>query len=247
MGGSGAATTEPVKITLPESTLFPLAGWNKDNQIFIYLYSMPKVAVYTLPSVGGMATRITPAGAEFGAELVDPERSRDGKRVLTRYGTAKLAHVPSDGGQPADIPIQANPSIFVVAPVGGNQISPDSQRIAVAAAYRTERVAHNWTLPAGGGDASQLSSGPLQDRHPAWSPDGKTIASVRRTAGDGPTAVFNLCAVPSAGGEVRQLTRDSDDVTYYSGVGWSPGGRCTSAPTGRATRSSYRAENQPRS
>ncbi len=217
---SGAATAQPVMTQLPEYSIYPLAGWTQDDQIGMLLTSERKVGVYTLPVEGGMATKVTPGGVE----LSDPTWTPDGTRLLMRYEAGELAYVPSGGGQPAELTIEANPSIVVASPGGGNQISPDGQRIAVAAGNMTERVAHIWTLPADGGEATQLTSGQLHDRYPAWSPDGKTIAFVRRTAGSGADAVFNVCSLPSTGGEIRQLTRDSDNVTYYSSVAWSPDG-----------------------
>ncbi len=213
---SGAGTAEPVKIQLPENTFLPLAGWAKDNRIGVLLSGVPESGIYTLPLGGRMATRVTPVGAE----LMDPEWSRDGRRLLVRYGPGKLAYVPSDGGQPVEIPIQANPPIFVVSPGGGNQLSPDGQTIAIAAANATERLAHIWTLPAGGGEATQLTAGPLTDCFPAWSPDGKTVAFIRRR-GEATKAIFNLFTIPSTGGEIKQITSDSDRVMQF-GIGWSP-------------------------
>jgi imidazolonepropionase-like amidohydrolase len=51
-------------------------------------------------------------------------------------------------------------------------ISPDGRMIAFGLLGRI------WLLPAGGGDARQLTSGNGWDHHPAWSPDGRHLAYV---------------------------------------------------------------------
>jgi eukaryotic-like serine/threonine-protein kinase len=53
--------------------------------------------------------------------------------------------------------------------------------------------------------------------HPRWSPDGRSVAFQQ---GDG--VRFDVFAVPAAGGEARQLTRDN---ALISGLSWKPGGR----------------------
>jgi Tol biopolymer transport system component len=56
------------------------------------------------------------------------------------------------------------------------------------------------------------------DREPAWSPDGRTIAFIRRTAEESPRAVFTA---PAAGGPARRLT-SPDRGFIPSALAWSP-------------------------
>jgi Tol biopolymer transport system component len=56
------------------------------------------------------------------------------------------------------------------------------------------------------------------DRSPAWSPDGKTIAFIRRTRGQARRAIFT---VPAAGGTVRRVTRPNRAFIPES-LEWSP-------------------------
>lgn len=211
---------EPARIPLPENSFLPLAGWTAENQVGFLLSRMPKSAVYTLPVSGGMAVKVTPD--TDGIFSADPQWGPDGKKLLMRYGDGSLAYVPSDGGKPSEIPIVANPPIYIVSPGGGNRISPDGQKIVISAVHKDETKAHIWTLPAGGGDAVQVTSATQGDRHPSWSPDGKMIAFVRRRV-EGPAVILNVCTVASAGGAVRQVTADSDKVMEF-GTAWSPDG-----------------------
>jgi Tol biopolymer transport system component len=95
--------------------------------------------------------------------------------------------------------------------------SPDGERIA----FRSERD--------GGGIFVMGSTGESVKRltdfgnDPTWSPDGKTIVFSDRPGQDPYSRVTpaHLWAVPSAGGDVRQLTREGDAVQPR----FSPGGR----------------------
>jgi Tol biopolymer transport system component len=56
------------------------------------------------------------------------------------------------------------------------------------------------------------------DRAPVWSPDGKTIAFIRRTRQEAPRAIFT---VPAAGGPVRRVTRPNR-AFLTDALAWSP-------------------------
>ncbi len=70
------------------------------------------------------------------------------------------------------------------------------------------------TVPAAGGSAIQLTSGP--DRSPAWSRDGQWIAF-----GSGRDGRSDLWIVSAQGGEPRRIT---DDVAADGDPSWSPDG-----------------------
>ncbi|HVB11101.1 MAG TPA: S9 family peptidase [Bacillota bacterium] len=86
------------------------------------------------------------------------------------------------------------------------QTSPDGRTVAYVLtriargerekAYRSEI----WAVPAAGGEPARLTAGP-RDRHPRWSPDGRTLAFVSSRGGDD-----QIYALPAAGGEAQPLT-----------------------------------------
>ena len=76
-------------------------------------------------------------------------------------------------------------------------ISPDGREIAFV------HGGDIWTVPAAGGDARLLVSGPADDRRPLYSPDGGTLAFVSDRTGNGDIYLLAL-----ATGELRRLTCD---------------------------------------
>ncbi|MDE6831429.1 MAG: hypothetical protein K2J07_01670, partial [Muribaculaceae bacterium] len=66
------------------------------------------------------------------------------------------------------------------------KISPDGSTLAFT--YK----GNIYTVPAGGGSARQLTTGPAYNTTPIWSPDGKTIAYTSDSHRN-----FNIYAIPS--------------------------------------------------
>ncbi|MDX6252930.1 MAG: hypothetical protein QOF10_6290 [Kribbellaceae bacterium] len=98
-------------------------------------------------------------------------------------------------------------------------LSPDGEQIVYV--LRTSdldedaNVRNLWRIPAGGGQAQQLTRGKA-DTSPAWSPDGTQLAFLR--AEDGPAQIWLL---PATGGEPEQLTK----LPLGAGTPvWSPDG-----------------------
>ena len=83
---------------------------------------------------------------------------------------------------------------------------------------------HLWLVPAGGGEARQLTDGDAADTSPAWSPDGRSIAFVSdrspdrdRHFGGGAVHVLDV-----ATGRVRQVSPEGRSAALPA---WSPDGR----------------------
>ena len=148
----------------------------------------PKGQVWTIRVGGGEAQQLT--RQEHGASA--PVWSPDG-------GTIAFLSATEPEGEP-DV------AVPVPKPVA-------DERIVTRVRYRydgrgwIERYEHVWTIPADGGEATQVTFGDADDSDHTWSPDGRTIVFVgNRTAerdGDPRSLVYS---VPAAGGQVRCLT-----------------------------------------
>jgi Tol biopolymer transport system component len=95
--------------------------------------------------------------------------------------------------------------------------SPDGSRIAFSwnGGKEDVRERHIYIKAIGTGEPIQLTSAEEDDTWPAWSPDGRNIAFVRRLPGS-ERAVY---IIPSAGGRERKLAVGGE------GVSWSPDGK----------------------
>lgn len=92
--------------------------------------------------------------------------------------------------------------------------SPDGRNVA----FYSSRAGgvHVFVMPAAGGEAHQVTTGPSWNFFPQWSPDGKRLVfSSNRDDG-----VFRLWWVPASGGPPQRLTKSP---AYF--FRWSPDGK----------------------
>jgi dipeptidyl aminopeptidase/acylaminoacyl peptidase len=119
----------------------------------------------------------------------------------------------------------AETDIYSFKWIANPRISPDGSRIAyVHVSVNAKHDGYDtalWIIPASGGPARQLTSGP-RDSSPQWSPDGKLLVFVRAGEKDGKPQPGQLYLLAMDGGEARQLT---DVAKGAAGPVWSPDGR----------------------
>src|SRR5690242_5153290 len=113
--------------------------------------------------------------------------------------------------------------IFALDEITDAQISPDGATVAfvVGKPYtegeRKLGAASVWMVPANGSaPARRFTTGPRNDSHPRWSPDGATLALLSdREKADTP----QIYLVRLDGGEARRLTDLKGGVSDFL---WSP-------------------------
>ncbi len=111
--------------------------------------------------------------------------------------------------------------MFRIQRVSDPQLSPDGKTVAYVvgvvdkAANRTNTDI--WLIPTSGGEAKQLTNSPKADRHPRWSPDGKSIAFESNRDGS-----FQIYIINVETGETKKVTTIS---TEAAGAIWSPDGK----------------------
>jgi len=222
---TGNPEASPTQIELPLETWDFLAGWTPDNKIGVLLTNPEHRAIYTVPASGGNATQVTPQG-----DYTMPRWSPDGKRIYLRC-SPPIASVPSEGGEISISHIDADSMIAGPLQWGGNVVSPDGKKIVFCSSKKDNKPyssTHIYTIPVEGGEPKQLTIRPGWDRFPCWSPDGKSIAFIRYSDASWikkkQDYINNICIVRPEGGEVRQLTSESDKVARAT-IAWSPDGK----------------------
>lgn len=161
---------------------------------------------------------------EGGPERLHPSFSPDGRRLAFAQGTGARTSVwtsEPDGSKAVRL---TPPGIYDMDP----EFSPDGAWIAVSRLVQaapdslegveSARGDRDIVLVSADGDAParRLTRGPDDDREPAFSPDGRSLAFVRRSA-SGVRA--RIMIVPTAGGGQRPLT---DGSALALGPDWWP-------------------------
>ncbi|HUU36932.1 MAG TPA: tetratricopeptide repeat protein [Candidatus Desulfaltia sp.] len=235
VGDPAAASNNPLVIELPLEPDAVPAGWTSQNSIGVMLRNPPFAAIYTVPSSGGRATQVSPAGQT----VTHPRWSPDGRRIF--YRGLGIFSIPWDGGAVATVLAHANRGeLYEATSGGGNNVSPDGKKLVFSGAInipkRGDPPSHIevniYTIPVEGGQPAQITAFPWdpknpwagQARFPCWSPDGKTIAFIRDHTNEKDNHVIDIFTVSSSGGAPQQITSESDRVAW-AGIDWSPDGR----------------------
>ena len=228
-------STNVLEIDAPLEPSFIPAGWTSQNTIGLLLGNSPFDAIYTVPSTGGRASQVSPAGQA----VSHPKWSPDGKRIFFRgYG---IFSIPSDGGPVASLlTFRKWEDLYEATAGGGNDVSPDGKKLVFSGARNIGKTGNKdfrvevniYTIPVEGGQPVQITAFPWDPQHrwagqarfPCWSHDGKQIAFIRDHINAKGEGVIDIFAVPATGGAIRQITSESHR-TAWAGIDWSPDGR----------------------
>jgi len=219
LSSDASSAGEPEKIALPHSSWNMLAGWTPNNELGVFISTEEQCAIYTVPASGGRAVQITLTEWPY-----YPRWSPDGERIYFRGAFYKeenkvpILYVPSEGGDPVQVPVRSERRLVSRVPGGGLNVSPDGKKIVISAyqePYNPKEGVDVWTIPVDGGSPTRLTNDESSEGYPCWSPDGKWIAFKE----DFP-AIF---VVPAEGGEARQITSEADSVSGGA-IAFSPDG-----------------------
>ncbi|MCG6957215.1 MAG: tetratricopeptide repeat protein [Gemmatimonadetes bacterium] len=232
---SGETEGPIAKIRLPETSWTMPAGWTPDGRLAVFTRTpFSYGSAYEVPASGGKAGRLTPEGgyplylewSPGGERLFFVWNSAEGGDSIPNERAATIASVPAAGGPVSSVPLPWGREVNVGV---GLDVSPDGNRVVfmgvrpdLGAVRPGPEDVGIWTAGLDGRDLAQLTEGPWFDAFPAWSPDGHQIAFIRLLQDNSNRA--NVCMVPAAGGEIRQITTDADTVRVGN-IDFSPDGQ----------------------
>jgi TolB protein len=193
----------PLAVT-HDNTLVTAPDWIPQHFAIVYTsYKLGNPAIFAHDLSTGARTRV----AYYGGSSISPAASPDGRKVamiLSKDGWPDLYVSDADGG---------NLKRLTKTPMDESSPcwSPDGKWICYATKIKERRVLCK--IPATGGEAQIIRTvGGLNPTEPDWSPDGKWIAFTSQTGG------FQICVVPSQGGDATVLVAGEDPS-------WSPNSR----------------------
>lgn len=172
-------------------------------------------------SAGGLVTAIRTGTATVTVK-VDGRTASAAITVTAAYGYDLLFDAPSEPNVTTrwmyrlDITDAAAAPAPILSEAGGLVAgSPDGSRIAFTGAVGGWPGLH--VANSDGSGVKRITNG-LEDLHPAWSPDGTTIAFARKT---GEANDWDIWVIPAGGGDAVNLTADmgADEQNWPT---WSP-------------------------
>ena len=187
-----------------------LPQWMADGKQIAFVSSLAgEPELWSVGADGGYPMRLTAGmgGVRFLGSRI-PRISPDGRWIAymsEQTGSAEVWVWPTDGG--------ANRRLtHLGANINAISWSPDSQRLALSSSrygafdiYRVELV---------DGKTTRLTSNPLYEVYPVFTPDGKHIVFVRM---DERWLDHDIVMIPASGGAERIIVSDKDMFDYHFG------------------------------
>ncbi len=148
---------------------------------------------------------------------------------------ARRSHVfivPAGGGEARDLtPVEWEVPTFTLGSSHDVAVSPDGTEICVTV-NTDENAAWSinndlFVLPTAGGDWKRITDSPANDNHPAYSPDGKSIAYRAMSRAEFEADQYRLMLYDRESGESRELAPQLSGHLDRSvgSITWSPNGR----------------------
>ena len=122
-------------------------------------------------------------------------------------------------------PLRASPLTSLAGVVRAPSLSPDGNYVVFSWTADTRDNSDVYVQHIGSGEPLQLTTDPGNDFSPNWSPDGRSIAFLRRRPGAGVTEVR---LVPPLGGVERKIAEIQPRILAFrpNTLSWCPDSRC---------------------
>src|SRR5450756_2298145 len=218
-------------------------AWSPDGKQLAFLSDAARekqLQIYVAPAAGGPARRLTGVAGQVG----HPKWSPDGRAIAflfiegsTQEPGALVAYKADAGVVEEKIEEQriavvdvASGRVRAVSPanlyVYDYDWSPDGRSFCAEAAEGSGTnnywIAQLYAVRADSGQTRSVWKPPLQIAGPRFSPDGKTIAVIHGIMSDEGSTGGDVYAVPSGGGEAKNLTPDLKASAIA--LAWRPSG-----------------------
>ncbi|HWC97102.1 MAG TPA: LpqB family beta-propeller domain-containing protein [Candidatus Sulfopaludibacter sp.] len=198
----------------PDGSRVAYSEHDSSKDAVFHIYVRPVVGGTPLQVTNGEGSDIGPVWSPDGGSLAFLRLVEDQAQVIVvaAAGGTERKVVQFDAPTSEDEDVEVSPSV---------SWSRDGKTLVVSAPAGDQHVPAISTVPAEGGALTALTK-PAEDSrgdtNPAVSPDGKSIAFVRKL--DSQRSDIYLCDMK--GGAVRQLTFDGNGIR---GIAWNPGGQ----------------------